>query len=339
VEVRLAVDARAEAGESPWWSAREGCLYWVDIHGRRVHRHTPPTGRDLAPAPVDGRQAGGDDAPPGAANARGDDPRRRAANASCIAPDLVSFVAVLQGGGLVVALGHTLCHLDWSTATFRPLLRLPLPAGGRLNDGTIDPLGRIVIGAMAADGAARAEAALFVVERDGSWRAVADGFRTVNGLAFAPDGRTLYVSDSHPARRTVWAYAYDVAAGTASRPRVFVDTQGMPWRPDGGCVDGQGDYWMAGVDGGCLARFDDAGRFREAIALPVEKPSKAAFGGERLDRLYVTSLRRNLARPLDLQPHAGGLFVVDPGTVGLPLAECALEIGAVSAALPPDAPR
>ena len=32
-----------------------------------------------------------------------------------------------------------------------------------------------------------------------------DGLIVPNGLAFSPDGRTMYLSDSHPSRATVWA--------------------------------------------------------------------------------------------------------------------------------------
>src|SRR6185437_9636429 len=159
---QLAVDARAEAGESPWWSAGERCLYWVDIHGRRLHRFDVESGSDRASA----------------------------------MPDLVTFVATHAQGGLVVALRDRVCHVDVATETFRVLARPPLPLGGRLNDGTIDPHGRLLIGTM--DDASRRQgahtdpaAALYRIDIDGSCVCLLDGFHTVNGLAFAPDGRTL----------------------------------------------------------------------------------------------------------------------------------------------------
>ncbi len=52
------------------------------------------------------------------------------------------------------------------------------------------------------------------------------------------------------------------------------------------------------------------------IALPVAKPSMLAFGGRRLDTLYVTSIRPTT--DLDGQPQAGSLFAVDAGVTGLP---------------------
>ena len=288
----LALDARAEAGESPWWSAAENCLYWVDIHGRRLHRFDPRSGLDRA----------------------------------WITPDLVTFVAPHEAGGLVVALRDRVCHVDLASGRYRIVAQPPLPPGGRLNDATIDVRGRLVIGAMTAPDDTDARAALYRIDLDGTCASLLDGFRTVNGLAFAPDGTTLYVSDSHPAIRTVFACTYDVARGVAGTRKVFVATHDLPGRPDGGCVDADGAYWMAAVDGGCLMRFDADARVIGTVLVPVEKPSKAAFGGSALDTLFITSLRRNLRMPPAQQPLAGGLFAAKTGVRGIALRDCAIAL-------------
>jgi len=289
-DVALVVDARAEAGESPWWSAREHVLYWVDIHGCKVHRYDPTSDVDDV----------------------------------LVTPDLVAFCATHTNGGLIVALRDRVCHVDFAEAAFRTLSVMRLPDGVRLNDGTIDPAGRLWIGTMDSRGDAAANAALYRIDVDGRCEMMLDGFRTVNGLAFAPDGSTLYVSDSHPAVRTIWALDYDVRRGIANARRVFVATHRLPGRPDGGAVDAEGCYWMAAVDGGCLMRFGADGELLSTWAMPVEKPSKAAFGGAGLSTLFVTSLRRNLSRPIDAQPHAGGLFALQTGIRGIALPDCAI---------------
>ena len=133
----------------------------------------------------------------------------------------------------------------------------------------------------------------------------------VNGLAFSPEGRILYHSDSYPTVRTVWAWDFDPADGRISNRRVFIDTHGMPGRPDGGCCDADGCYWMTGNDGWEILRLTPAGRVDRRIALPIAKPSMVAFGGRALDVLYITSIR-----PADVtaQPQAGSLFALRPGT-------------------------
>ncbi len=73
---------------------------------------------------------------------------------------------------------------------------------------------------------------LYRMDADLSCRRAAGGFFVSNGLAFSPDGRTLYHSDSYVAVRTIWAWDIDADDGAISNRRVFVDTQGHA-RPAG----------------------------------------------------------------------------------------------------------
>ena len=42
-----------------------------------------------------------------------------------------------------------------------------------------------------------------------------------SGVGESPDGKTMYLSDSHPLVQLVWAFDYDTATGTPSnQPRV-----------------------------------------------------------------------------------------------------------------------
>jgi L-arabinonolactonase len=77
---------------------------------------------------------------------------------------------------------------------------------------------------------------------------------------------------------------------------------------------------MAGVGGWQLVRFTPAGQVDQVVEMPVEKPTKVAFGGPDLDVLYVTSIG---ARPTPgterRQPLAGGIFALRvAGVRGLP---------------------
>ncbi len=112
-----------------------------------------------------------------------------------------------------------------------------------------------------------------------------DELITPNGLAFSPDGRTMYLSDSHPARQAVWAYDYDTDTGTPSNPRLFIDMNRYPGRPDGAAVDADGGYWICGNDAGQVHRFTPDGRLDRSLAVPVAKPAMCAFGGAGLDTL------------------------------------------------------
>ena len=154
---------------------------------------------------------------------------------------------------------------------------------------------------------------LHLVDPAGNTTMVRNELGVSNGLAFSPDGTTMYHADS--SERTVWAYDYDPAIGARSNERVFLDFDDLPGRPDGACVDADGCYWIACVLGWAIARVTPAGEVDRIIELPVEMPTMPAFGGPELESLYVTSIRS--ANDPD-QPLSGGLFVLDVGVRGLP---------------------
>ena len=147
-----------------------------------------------------------------------------------------------------------------------------------------------------------------------------DEVYTTNGLAFSPDGRTMYLSDSNPSVQTIWACDYDPDTGEPSNRRVFFDARAVAGRPDGGTVDADGCYWMAGVSGWQLVRLTPRGEIDRIVEMPVERPTKPMFGGTNLDTLYVTTIGSKLTPGTETkQPQAGGLFAVRGlGITGVP---------------------
>lgn len=187
----------------------------------------------------------------------------------------------------------------------------------RLNDGRCDPAGRFWVGSMRdPPNPPHRDGALFRLGIEHCCTTMLRELMVSNGLAFGPDGRTLFHSDSHVSIRTIWVWDFDVVEGNIHNRRAFVDTSGMPGRPDGGCCDADGCYWMAGIDGWELVRFTPAGKIDRRIRLPVAKPTMPAFGGRELDTLFVTSIRPS-GVDLSDQPHAGGIFALRPGVKGI----------------------
>jgi sugar lactone lactonase YvrE len=191
-----------------------------------------------------------------------------------------------------------------------------LAPGMRFNDGRCDRQGRFWAGTMWMDmAAARPVGALYsYAPQAGLSTPLVTGLVTQNGLAWSPDGRTMYLSDSHPSRRIVWAYDFDADAGLPHNRRVFVDMAAYVGRPDGATVDADGCYWVAGNDGGSLLRFTPAGALERELKLPFAKPSMPCFGGPRLDTLLVTSIP---APGRQDDPYAGAVVLLRPGVQGL----------------------
>jgi len=286
--------ARNLVGESPLWSLAEQALYWVDIEGRRIHRFEWASGREQAWPTV----------------------------------ERVGCIALHAAGGLVAAMETGLFHVrpqhDGSLhATLMQGMHFPR-SGMRFNDGRCDRSGRLWVTSMVRDMAlADPAGALYRYDRDGLSGPHVDGLVTGNGLAFSPDGRHMYLSDSHPSVRRVWVFDLD-AEGRLHNRREFIDMNRHPGRPDGAAVDVEGAYWICGNDAGVVHRFMPDGRLERSLKVPVAKPSMCAFGGPGLDQLFITSITPAQAAdgyPAEL---AGAVFVARPGIPGLAEVPCDL---------------
>ena len=146
--------------------------------------------------------------------------------------------------------------------------------------------------------------------RGGQLWVIAEGLFTSNGLAFAPDGRTLYHADT--SRRTIYAYDYDPDSGVAVDRRVFVGPDAIGAdraRPDGAAVDSEGCYWSALYGGARVHRYDPDGRLMASFPTPAQNPTMPAFAGPDRDMMFLTSAR-------DESGQGGDLFLLEPGVRG-----------------------
>jgi sugar lactone lactonase YvrE len=277
---------RDRVGESPLWDAARRALWWVDIEACAIRR------LDLADAALQ----------------------------SWTLPERVACVALHADGGLVAALETRIVHAAPGAAGAITLATLATPrherADMRFNDGRCDRAGRFWVGSMVRDmGANVAAGRMYRLDGHGFAPVHIDDLYTPNGLAFDPDGRGVWWSDSHPLSQCVW-HAPLAADGTVGKRRLVIDMHDLPGRPDGAAMDIDGGYWICANDGGRIVRLTPDGRVDRSIAVPVSKPSMCSFGGDALDTLYVTSIQPAQPQGDDIEL-AGEVFALRPGTQGL----------------------
>ncbi len=228
--------------------------------------------------------------------------------------------------GAVVALSTGLYHIDLGTGRLTPLAHAPFDARRFIfNDGRCDPSGRFFAGAMylplkPGDQSGDEHASpLWRYDGDGRWTGVTDPVTLSNGLAWSPDGRTMYHSDTEP--KVIWAYDYDSETGTPSNRRVFaeIEVEDESGGPDGATVDSDGFYWCALYANGALLRLDPDGQIERRIPMPVKYPTMPAFGGADLRSVFVTSANWPLS-PAERarRPDEGSLFCLEAPVPGLP---------------------
>lgn len=287
-----------QLGESPFWHAQEQRLYWVDIPGRRVARAVVEDLRVVGP--VEHWQL---DEEPG-----------------CIAP--------AEDGALVLALRSGI-HLarQWGGALHK-LAEAPYDrAHLRFNDGKCDAQGRFWAGSL-YEPKDQALAALYRLDGSNLHR-MATGVTTANGLAWSPDGRTLYWADT--AAHRVRAFDCEPATGALTCERLFHQMPSKPvgwsWdsdapyggRPDGATVDTEGGYWSAQYEGQRLLRLSPAGDVMAVMPTPVPCPTMPCLGGADFKTLFITTSRQGRsAAELARFPHAGCVFAVRVDVPGQP---------------------
>lgn len=272
--VSLFLDAHAILGESPRWNDTDGCLYWVDIDGQRLHRtHGESAADDVLTL---GQQIG--------------------------------CVALCRSGGLLLALEDGLHHMPlWGAplTPFGPPVLADKPTQ-RFNDGCVDPQGRLWVGTVTSD-KSNPNAALYRVDPDGSLHEILTGLLTSNGAGFSPDGRIFYHADTptHAIRQ----FAFDSATGTISNPALLHQFPFGHGRPDGCAVDEEGYYWSALFDGGRVVRLSPAGQIVQTVDIPASRVTMITLGGPDRKTAYVTTASKGLddEQRAD-QPHAGGIF-------------------------------
>lgn len=281
-------------GENPVWNVSEQALFWLDTRTPIIRRYQPSTGAVdewLVPEPY-----------------RTTD-------------QIVSF-AFRRQSGMIAAFRRGFCFLDIRSGLVEPVVqaeRVPeVPETNRMNDAKCDARGRYWCGSMDTRFVAPT-GSLYRLDRDLHCAKLDTGVICSNGIAFSPDYRTMFYADSRAA--VIWAYDFDLDAGVPYRRRVFTSTERFSGRPDGATVDTDGNYWIAMVAMGAVAKFNPRGGLERLIELPVSFPTMCAFGGSRLDTLFVTSGSFPLsAEQKEREPLAGALFAIE-GTGSQGIAE------------------
>lgn len=280
----VAFQAGNTLGEGIVWCDREQALYWTDIHAAALWRFCP----------------------------------RDARAERWAMPERLACLALCEADGwLLLGLASRLAFFHPTSGTLVPILEVETGLPTRINDGSCDRQGRFVFGTLhePAGGAPRQPLGRFYrLNTDLSLEQLElPRVAISNSVAFSPDGGTLYFCDSPT--RTIQCCDYGERCGPV---RDFARLDDARGEPDGSAVDAAGGLWNAQWGLGRVVRYDAAGRLDRVLTLPASQPTRPAFGGPQLDRLYITSARDGLdAAALATQPNAGALFAARPGLTGL----------------------
>ena len=276
-----ATDAEYELSEGILWDDRAARIRWVDIWKGRVLSGALHNGRivDITSTGL-GQTAGA--------------------------------VALAEDGGLLVAAARGLATISVDGAvSFGPDL-LGDHVDTRFNDGSVDPQGRFVVGTLALGAETGAEV-LLRVSADGAVETLRSGIRLSNGIAFSPDGGTIYHVDT--VVNTVARHSYGPGPFDLGEPWVTV-LEDLPHYPDGLTVDSDGMLWVAQWGGSSVRRHAPTGELLDIVEVDATRASCPAFVGPDLNTLAITTAQEGLK---DWTDQSGAIFLADVGATGLPV--------------------
>jgi len=277
----IVVDSKCTLGEGPVWHDTEQKLYWVDIEGKAIWSFDPKT-----------------------TNTEKHD-----------FEEMPGAVVPTDQGDFLVAFQSSLSFYDWKSRrlqsatpfiTDQPMVRS--------NDGKCDPAGRFWIGTMHFELEVGA-GALFSFDADGLMQKVPT--RTIsNGLAWTKDHQIMYYIDTWD--NQVRAYDFDKASGTIQNERTVIKTTSEMGGADGMCIDENDKLWIAHWGGNCVRQWDpETGKEMSRVEVAAPHVTSCCFGGENLDKLYITTACTGLSEEsIEKYPLSGGVFVSDVGVSG-----------------------
>lgn len=251
------LEIETELGEGPVWDDARQMLWFVDIPACAVLSWTPST------AHLQRYEM----------------------------PDLVTSVALTADNRLLLSLRHQVCFFDPKSGTLEHFVTPEEENNGnRLNDGKVGPDGAFWVGSMHAARPALPTAALYRISPDGECRKMVSDIHVSNGLAWSPDHRTMYHADSRGPFIKAWDF--DPLAGEIANGRIIAEPTFDEGLPDGAAVDLNGNYWSAGVTGGCIHVYAPDGRLLKRFTVPMKAPTMVCFGGSDGRTLFLTGLTR-----------------------------------------------
>lgn len=281
MNVRCEIDAKAKLAECPRWDEKEGCLYFVDIDSFQLHRFSLQDKKHSI------RQF----------------------------DEEIGCFSLRENGGFIAAFRSGVYQFDSFEGPLTPYWIADYDQKTtRFNDGRCDYKGRFLAGTMYSP-KDDFKGALYQFSK-GDHLILDQAAWTSNGLAFSPDGKTMYYSDTP--NHVVYCFDYDMESGQVTNKREFIRFPHGNGRPDGAAVDSEGNYWSALYQGQRIVKINPQGEIIAEYPIPAIYPTMVAFGGEDMKTLFISTCRAaHTEEQLAQYPNAGGIFAMDVDVAGL----------------------
>ena len=276
--IKILAQLEMQLGECPRWNEQEESWYWVDILGKALYRYDTLNKKLFS--------------------------RIFDFNPACFAFTKTNQIILTASSGLFLLENFS------SAVQFIMDPESDQPTQ-RFNDGVPTPDGNLLAGTIGDATTATGNLYYFDITKNSViCETIMEGYTIINGQAFSPDGKWLYITDTP--KQKILKYPYNSTTKKLGKAQLFYKFTQEDEYPDGAAVDAEGNYWIAMYGTGKICVISPEGEKIDEIYLPISQPTMIAFGGINLNQLIVTSAAQGLNKEsLEKEPLAGSVLLLD----------------------------
>ena len=174
----------------------------------------------------------------------------------------------------------------------------------RINDGKIDPAGRLWFGTIDNLGKKKS-GSLYCLDKDLRLYKVDQNYFTTNGPAFL-NKNNFYHTDSR--KKIIYKIKINKKLKIIKK-KIFIKFTKNDGSPDGMTVDKKNNLWVCHYRGSSVSAFDLKGNKIHKISIPAKNITNCTFGGVRNNELFISTARKGMSiKEKRDHPLSGSLF-------------------------------
>ncbi len=175
----------------------------------------------------------------------------------------------------------------------------------RINDGVIDPMGRLWFGTM-DNLENKKSGSLYCLDNYLKLHLVDKGYFITNGPSFL-NKNSFYHTDTK--KKIIYKIIIDNNLKIIKKKK-FIKFSNLEGSPDGMTTDSKNNLWVCHYHGAQISVYNSKGKKIHKVKFPVKNITNCTFGGNNNKKIFVSTARKGLnKKEIKKNPLSGGLFM------------------------------
>ena len=175
----------------------------------------------------------------------------------------------------------------------------------RINDGVIDPMGRLWFGTM-DNFENKKSGSLYCLDNYLKLHLVDKGYFITNGPSFL-NKNSFYHTDTK--KKIIYKIIIDSNLKIIKKKK-FIKFNNLEGSPDGMTTDSKNNLWVCHYHGAQISVYNSKGKKIHKVKFPVKNITNCTFGGNNNKKIFVSTARKGLnKKEIKKNPLSGGLFM------------------------------